>query len=461
MTSALRYFGTDGIRGRVGTEPMTEDFIRLLGRALARTLERARPMRVLIGQDTRESGPRLVRALAEGLAAEHCRVELCGVLPTPAISFLTRSRPEIDLGIVVSASHNPHYDNGIKLFDTLGGRLTEAREARIEEEIERLRSSAPAREQAPAGTIIAEDPKRYGEEYMLFCRETSPGWLHLDHWNIVLDCANGAGSDLVPDLLTRLGAHLTVIANTPNGRNINDGCGATCTEFILEKARQHHAGVGMTIDGDGDRLLMVDEKGELADGDDLLYVLACARQKADMPFGGVVGTEMTNLGLKQALQQRDIPFDSATVGDRHVMDLLCKRDWYLGGEPSGHIICRDLSPTGDALITALQVIQALTLMECTLHELRREVKKFPQITVNVACPQDWQPEETVAEATETVREELGSEGRVVVRRSGTEPLLRIMVEARTPEQAQVHAEQIAKIAKQAAARDLSGSSEST
>ena len=411
-------------------------------------------MRVLVGQDTRESGPRLAQAIADGLAAQNCHVELCGVLPTPALSHLTRSQPDMDLGIVISASHNPYHDNGVKLFDADGGKLTEATEAAIESELAQLQSGAAAA--TPIGTIRADAPERYGKEYMRFCRDTSAAWVELTDWNIVVDCANGAGGELVPRLLEDLGAHVTAVANQPNGRNINADCGATCPEFILRETKKHGADIGLALDGDGDRLLAVDEKGGLADGDDLLYVLAHARQKTDMLFdGGVVGTEMTNLGLEHALRRRGIPFDRATVGDRHVMRLLVQHDWFLGGEPSGHIICRDISPTGDALVTALQVLQALTLLQCSLHELREEIQKFPQAAVNVSCPVDWRPGEAIDTAAASAQTELGDNGRVVVRRSGTEPLLRIMVEARNETQARYYAEQIAGVAQHATQTGIS------
>ena len=422
-----RYFGTDGVRGRVGAPPMTPGFVRRLGRAAARALARnGRPPAVLIGGDTRESGPALAGALAAGLADAGARAVPGGVLPTPAAAWLAGRDPALDAAAVLSASHNPYQDNGIKLFGAGGDKLPDAAEAAVEAALEA--------EPEPAGPPPAPMPLRDEEArlaaYLAFCRATAPG-LDLSGRHLLVDCAHGAAHAAAPRLFRALGARVTAVGAAPDGRNINAGCGATCPEHAQAETRACGAELGLSLDGDGDRLLMIDEDGAVADGDDLLYVLARARQAAGTLGGGVAGTEMSNLGLERALAARGIPFARAAVGDRHVLALLRARGWRLGGETSGHVICRELAPAGDGLLTALQTLAALAALGQTLAAARAGLQKRPQAMLNVPRAEGGGEDGAAAAAAAAAdaRAQLGRRGRVLVRPSGTEPLLRIMVES--------------------------------
>ena len=419
-----RYFGTDGIRGRVGAAPMTPDFVRRLGRAAARALARGgRPPTVLIGGDTRESGPALAGALAAGLSDAGARAELGGILPTPAVAWLVGRDETLDAGAVVSASHNPYRDNGIKLLGADGGKLPDAAEAAVEAALETAADAAP-----PAPPAPLRDEAARLEAYLGFCRAAAPG-LDLSGRHFLIDCAHGAAHAAAPRLFRGLGARVTAVGAAPDGRNINAGCGATCPQYAQAETRACGAELGLSLDGDGDRLMMIDEDGAVADGDDLLFVLARARRAAGTLDGGVVGTEMSNLGLERALAGLGVPFARAAVGDRHVLAMLRARGWQLGGETSGHVICRELAPAGDGLLTALQTLAALAVLGQTLAAARAGLRKHPQAMVNVPRAGADAVRDAVEIAAADARAQLGGRGRVLVRPSGTEPLLRIMVES--------------------------------
>lgn len=419
-----RHFGTDGIRGRVGAAPMTPDFVRRLGRAAARALARGeRPPTVLIGGDTRESGPALAGALAAGLADAGARAELGGVLPTPAVAWLVGRDEALDAGAVVSASHNPYRDNGVKLLGADGGKLPDAAEAAVEAALAAEADAAP-----PAPPAPLRDEEARLTAYLGFCRAAAPD-LDLSGRHFLIDCAHGAAHAAAPRLFRALGARVTAVGAAPDGRNINAGCGATCPEYAQAETRACGAELGLSLDGDGDRLMMIDEDGAVADGDDLLFVLARARQRAGTLDGGVAGTEMSNLGLERALAGLGVPFARAAVGDRHVLALLRARGWQLGGETSGHVICRELAPAGDGLLTALQTLAALAVLGQTLAAARAGLRKHPQAMVNVPRAGADAARDAVETAAADARAQLGGRGRVLVRPSGTEPLLRIMVES--------------------------------
>lgn len=417
------YFGTDGIRGRVGISPMTPDFVLRLGWAIGRVLgQGSEAPQILVGKDTRRSGYMFESALEAGLSAAGVNVLLLGPQPTPAIAQLTR---ELDAcaGIVISASHNPHYDNGIKLFDADGAKLPDEIEHRIEAELEQSMDIDPRSLPGKARRI-----NDAGRHYLDFCKSTVPEGFHLDGLRLLVDCAHGAAYQLAPKLFEELGADVIAVGVEPNGTNINDGCGATCPEYVRAQTREHHATLGLAVDGDGDRLVMIDEDGGIVDGDDLLYVIARARQVQGTLNGGVAGTQMSNLGLEKALAALEVPFERAAVGDRYVQELLLARDWQLGGETSGHIICRDRACTGDAMVAALQTLEALQILDQPLCQARSDLRKYPQTMINVRCPRDRTPGPATDAAVQNARNELGEQGRVVLRPSGTEPVLRVMVE---------------------------------
>ena len=402
---------------------MTPDFVLRLGWAIGRVLGReSGTPQILIGKDTRRSGYMFESALEAGLSAAGVNVLLLGPQPTPAIAQLTR---ELDAcaGIVISASHNPHYDNGIKLFDTDGAKLPDEIEQRIEAELDKPMDIDP--QSLPGKARRIDDA---GRRYLDFCKSTVSEGFRLDGLRLLVDCAHGAAYQLAPKLFEELGADVVAVGVEPDGTNINDECGATCPEYVRAQARQNHATLGLAVDGDADRLIMVDEEGEIVDGDDLLYVIAHARQAQGSLHGGVVGTQMSNLGLEQALASLGIPFERAAVGDRYVQEQLLARDWQLGGETSGHIICRDRACTGDAMIAALQILEALHILDLPLCQARADLRKYPQTMINVHCPRDHAPGPATDAAVQNARDELGERGRVLLRPSGTEPVLRVMVE---------------------------------
>jgi phosphoglucosamine mutase len=421
-----RYFGTDGIRGRVGEGPINPEFVLKLGWAAGRVLGKAPGSKVLIGKDTRISGYLFESALEAGLVAAGMNTRLLGPMPTPGIAYLTRTLHAC-AGLVISASHNPHEDNGIKFFSGDGFKLPDEVEAEIEAEIDRPLTTVASAELGKAKRID-DAPGRYIE----FCKSTIPPLMQLADLKIVVDCAHGATYHVTPRVLDELGARVVAIGVSPDGLNINQGVGSTHMHAIREAVRQHGADLGIALDGDGDRVLMVDDTGAEVDGDELLYVIARSRHRGGMLRGAVVGTLMTNLGLEQALQAQGIGLVRTKVGDRHILERLRQEGWSLGGEPSGHIICLDRTTTGDGTVSALQVLAEMMRTGRSLRELKAGLTKVPQRLINVRLTRGSADAAMraplVQDAVRGVEAELGSVGRVLLRPSGTEPLLRVMVE---------------------------------
>lgn len=432
-----KYFGTDGVRGHVGDAPMTVDFTLKLASAAARVLAPAGG-HALIGKDTRLSGYMFESALEAGFVAAGVNVLLTGPMPTPGIAYLTRQMPNA-FGVVISASHNPYEDNGIKFFDGSGGKLSDELEERIEQEIER---GVATRHSNSLGRARRAD--NLLEKYQAFCESTVPGGLDLTGMKLVIDCANGAGFKVGPRLLAELGADVIPIGCSPNGRNINDGCGSTSPDLLQMTVSGVGAAAGIALDGDGDRLVMVDQLGRLLDGDQLLYIIARDRASRGELAGPVVGTVMSNLGLELALREQGIDFRRASVGDRYVLSMLKECGATLGGETSGHILCLDRATTGDALVCALQVLDVMRRTGHSLAQLAAGMARFPQVMLNVRVAQRFDPMAVpaVAAAVKQVEKQLNGEGRVVLRASGTEPLIRVMVEGREAEPVRACAEQI-------------------
>jgi len=454
-TGQRRYFGTDGMRGRVGEAPITPDVILKLGWAAGRTLTKGDGARgerpaVLIGKDTRISGYLLEATLEAGLSAAGVDVYLCGPLPTPAIAYLTRAL-RLSAGIVISASHNPFDDNGIKFFSGAGAKLPDDVELAIEREMERPLACAPSAELGKAFRV-ADAPGRYIE----FCKGTFPNELDLRGCRIVVDCANGAAYHVAPPVFHELGAEVIAVADEPNGTNINAGVGATHPSHLASQVRAHGADFGVALDGDGDRLVMADADGKLYDGDQLLYVIARDYQRRGVLAGGVVGTLMSNLGFEQALGHAGIRLLRSQVGDRYVLEEMVAQGWHLGGENSGHMICLDKHTTGDAIIAALAVLRALIEQKTSLADASAPVALFPQRLINVPVRRDWdwRTNAAVADAERSAISSLGSAGRVLLRPSGTEPVLRVMVEARERTLADLHAESLAHAIATAAGQRL-------
>ncbi len=423
--SSKRYFGTDGIRGQVGQWPITADFMLRLGRAAGRVLSGiAGDGSVLIGKDTRLSGYMFESALEAGLIAAGAGVRLLGPMPTPAVAQLTRDSGA-SAGIVISASHNPHHDNGIKFFSAQGAKLDDAVELAIEAAIEEEFSTVPAERLGKAVRMVDAS-----ERYLDFCRSTAPG-LSLAGLKIVVDCANGANYQLGPHLLESLGARVHAIAHEPDGLNINLDCGSTHPQALMREVVDQAADIGIAFDGDGDRVVFVDHLGRLVDGDDAIFLLACDWLASGRLRGPVVGTLMTNFGLELALRERGIAFARARVGDRYVHQMLIEREGMLGGEASGHILCLDRASTGDALVNALQVLDVLTRNRRSLADCLVDLQRFPQRTINVRVANGSKPAEHpgVLAARAEIERELGDRGRVVLRPSGTEPVVRVTVEA--------------------------------
>jgi phosphoglucosamine mutase len=417
------YFGTDGVRGRVGTAPMTVDFALRLASAAARVLAPGGG-RVLIGKDTRVSGYMFESALEAGFVAAGVDVMLIGPLPTPGIAYMTQ-RLGCCFGVVISASHNPYEDNGIKFFDATGSKLSD----RVEQEIESLLELAVVtRESQLLGKAIRIDRSR--TQYQDFCASTIPAGMNLKGFKIVIDCANGAGYKVAPRVLADLGAEIVPIGCSPNGRNINDGCGSTSPELLQLTVPGVRAQVGLALDGDGDRVVMVDELGRCVDGDQLLFILATARRSAGELKGPVVGTVMSNLGLEHVLAELGVEFLRAQVGDRNVLAMLNQTGGTLGGETSGHILCLDKTTTGDGLVSALQVLAVMKQTGSGLAELAAGMKKYPQVLLNVRIAKPFDPatEPIVSRVVEEVERRLKGRGRIVLRASGTEPVIRVMVE---------------------------------
>ena len=420
-----KHFGTDGIRGRVGQNKITPEFCLRLSWAIGKVFgQRDGRPHIVIGKDTRISGYMLESVLQSGFISAGADVSLLGPIPTPAIAYLTRT-VSADVGVVISASHNPFYDNGIKLFDGAGNKLDDALERQIEEMIE-----------AP---MVCEDSKHLGKakritdasgRYVEFCKNSAPKGFGLRGVKIVLDCAHGATYQVAPQVFAELGADVVTIAADPDGFNINRNCGSTHPEQLQQRVIEEAADIGIAFDGDGDRLVVVDAMGKLLDGDHLLYVITQNRLAREVMDGGVVGTVMSNLGLEHALKDLSVPFLRAPVGDRHIMEALHQRQWILGGEPSGHILTLDLCSTGDAIVAGLQVLLAMQDAEVSLHDLASQLSKAPQVLVNVVMdsPAEVSCHPQMLKITAKHEQGLGDRGRILVRPSGTEPLLRIMVE---------------------------------
>jgi len=423
---ARKYFGTDGMRGRVGVEPMTAATVMKLGWAAGKVLAREGNKDVLIGKDTRVSGYLFESALEAGLSSAGINLRLLGPMPTPAVAYLTRTF-RAAAGIVISASHNPYYDNGVKFFSAEGTKLPDETEQAIEDmmghEMETVDSADLGRAQR-----IDDAPGRYIE----FCKSTFPTGLRLDNMKIVVDSANGAAYHIAKGVFEELGANVVAVGADPDGLNINRDCGATSPDLLRAHVLMERADVGVALDGDADRLIMVDHRGEIVDGDELLYVLVKARLDAGEKVPGVSGTLMSNLGLEHGLRELGVEFVRAKVGDRYVLEELRKHNWMLGGESSGHIICLDRTTTGDGLVAALQILAYLQDSGEPLANLRAGMTRYPQVLVNVPISHrealNDNPE--VQEAVASAEAELGDTGRVLLRPSGTEPVVRVMVEGR-------------------------------
>lgn len=419
-----KYFGTDGIRGRVGVWPINAEFILKLGWAVGVVLARQGYGKVLIGKDTRISGYMFESVLEAGLSAAGIDTHLLGPMPTPAIAYLTRTL-RAQAGIVISASHNPYYDNGIKFFSAQGNKLPDEVELEIERQLEKPMTTVDSAQLGKALRIV-DAPGRYIE----FCKSTVASDITLAGLKIVVDCANGATYHIAPNVLRELGAEVIEIGVEPNGLNINLECGAMHPDIVRDYVLKEKADIGIALDGDGDRVILIDHQGNILDGDELLYIIVKHRQDLGVLKGGVVGTVMSNFGLEHALQELNIEFVRAPVGDRHVMLELAKRQWHLGGEPSGHIICSDAITTGDGIITALQVLSVMKHTHRKLADLKTGLHKFPQVLVNVKVTENSDPHHKprIQNAIKDVEKALGSNGRVLLRRSGTEQLIRVMVE---------------------------------
>ena len=419
-----RYFGTDGIRGKVGTAPITPDFMLKLGWAAGKVFAREGRSKIIIGKDTRISGYMFESALEAGLAAAGVDVLLLGPMPTPAIAYLTRTF-HCNAGIVISASHNPFYDNGIKFFSEQGTKLPDDIEHAIEAQMDMAMTTVESAELGKARRI--DDA---AGRYIEFCKGTVGSELNLRGLKIVVDCANGATYHIAPKVFRELGAEVIEVASSPDGLNINEDCGATSTRLMETVVVAEKADLGVALDGDGDRLIMVDHKGEQVDGDELLFIIAMELRRKGELEGGVVGTLMSNFGLERGLVKAEVPFVRANVGDRYVMAELAKNNWQLGGESSGHLICRHLTSTGDGVVAALQVLKAMAETDQSLHALKSAMNKMPQKMTNVRLTEKKDvislPE--VQAAVADVETRLGDRGRVLLRPSGTEPLVRVMVE---------------------------------
>jgi phosphoglucosamine mutase len=442
---ARKFFGTDGVRGRVGEHPMTVDFALRLASAAARVLA-PQGGTVLIGKDTRLSGYMFEAALEAGFVAAGVNVMLIGPLPTPGIAYLTR-RFECNFGVVISASHNLYDDNGIKFFDADGGKLSDDIEEAIEAELDK---GPITRSSVNLGRASRVDKSR--RFYQEFCADSLPRGVNLEGLKLVVDCANGAGYKVVPRTLADLGAEIIPIGCSPNGRNINDGCGSTSPELLQLTVPGVRAAAGIALDGDGDRLVMVDGLGRVVDGDQLIYIIASARKRAGTLKGPVVGTVMSNLGLEVALRKQGMAFQRAQVGDRYVLGALREGGGEVGGESSGHILLLDKTTTGDALMAALQVLAVMRETGQSLAELAAGMPRFPQHMINVKVAKRFDPS-TIPEVDDTVKkvsERLGEDGRVVLRASGTEPVIRVMVEAREEADTVRCAEEIAAVVRRVA-----------
>ncbi|MCI0508322.1 MAG: phosphoglucosamine mutase [Gammaproteobacteria bacterium] len=438
-----KFFGTDGIRGRVGEGVITPDFIMKLGWAVGRVLGdgNRRRNKVIIGKDTRISGYMFESALEAGLSAAGVDILLLGPMPTPGIAYLTRTL-HAQAGIVISASHNPYHDNGIKFFSAHGAKLSDEIELAIETEIGKQFTCVSSSKLGKAERIDDASGR-----YIEFCKSTVPLGMELKGMKIVVDCAHGATYQVAPCVFDELGADVTTIGTSPNGLNINAGVGSTQPEALQKAVVEQGADIGIALDGDGDRVLMVDNNGELVDGDELLFVIAMSRKRQAQLNGGVVGTVMSNLGLERALNDSGIAFKRAKVGDRYVMELLQQDGWHLGGEGSGHIICLDRTTTGDGIVSALQVLYAMQQTGQSLSEIKAGMRKYPQLLINVKVNGWVDPgsSSAIQSAVRNVEAKMGKRGRVLLRPSGTEPLVRVMVEGEDPSEVKQVASELAQV----------------
>lgn len=434
------FFGTDGIRGRVGQYPMTADVVLKLGWAAGKVLASKGNREVLIGKDTRISGYLFESALEAGLASAGINSRMLGPMPTPAVAYLT-STFRAAAGIVISASHNPFHDNGLKFFSTDGSKLPDDIELEIEA---MMRQEMTTVDSADLGRARRVDDA--AGRYIEFCKSTFPSSLRLDGMKIVVDAANGAAYHIAREVFDELGASVVSVGADPNGLNINKECGATAPDNLRAHVLLERADLGIALDGDGDRLIMVDHRGEIVDGDEILYVLAKVRHGDGTLKGGVVGTQMTNLALEHAFADLDIPFERAAVGDRFVMELLRAKGWELGGENSGHIICLDRVTTGDAIVAALAVLAVMRESGESLARLRSDMKLYPQVLLNVPVSEKVNLAEhsNIQLAVKQAETDLGNSGRVLLRPSGTEPLVRVMVEGKVANDVQQICERVAK-----------------
>ena len=438
-----KYFGTDGVRGKVGTYPITPDFALKLGWAAGKVLASQGSKMVLIGKDTRISGYMLESALEAGLAAAGLSAAFTGPMPTPAIAYLTRTF-RAEAGIVISASHNPYYDNGIKFFSAKGTKLPDEIEEAIEAMLEQPMDCVESAELGKASRI-----NDAAGRYIEFCKGTFPAYLGLEGYKIVVDCANGATYHIAPNVLRELGAEVIEIGTDPNGLNINEKCGATDVTALQAKVVEMKADVGLAYDGDGDRIMMVDHLGNKVDGDQILFIIAREALRSGQLKGGVVGTLMSNMSLEIALKMLGVPFLRANVGDRYVLEKMVENDWTLGGENSGHIIIADKNTTGDGIVASLAVLAAMAQHKLSLNELASAVKLFPQVLINVRFAGGENPLESdaVKSVAADVEKRLEGKGRILLRKSGTEPLIRVMVECQDAALAQQCAEEIAEAVK--------------
>ena len=445
VKNGRKYFGTDGIRGRVGEPPITAEFCLRLGWAVGKVFAAEGSPLVLIGKDTRISGYMIESVLEAGLVSAGADVRLLTPIPTPAVAYLTRTF-RAGAGIVISASHNPYEDNGIKFFDSRGHKLPDEIELAIEERIGQPMKTVRSSE---LGKVVLLDDAR--GRYIEFCKSTVSRQFQLRDMKVVLDCANGATYAVAPSVFSELGAEVVLLAADPDGMNINHGCGSTHPEVMAEKVVEVGADVGIAFDGDGDRVVMADHHGNLVDGDELLYVIARHAARDGRLKGGVVGTSMSNLGLERALDNAGIPFVRTDVGDRFIIEAMRRLDWGLGGESSGHIVCSPLTTTGDGIIATLQVLVAMIANDKSLKSLTSGMVRLPQAVINVGCNDPAAATEcsNVSAAVGDVEGRLAGRGRVLLRPSGTEPVVRVMVEGEDADEVAGHAQALAQVVRSA------------
>ncbi|SHO55293.1 phosphoglucosamine mutase [Vibrio quintilis] len=441
MSDQRQYFGTDGVRGKVGQFPITPDFVMKLGWAAGRVLAKQGSKKVIIGKDTRISGYMLESALEAGLAAAGLQATFTGPMPTPAVAYLTQTF-RAEAGIVISASHNPYDDNGIKFFSSEGQKLPDSIELEIEQELSKEIECVPSAQLGKAARL-----NDAAGRYIEFCKSTFPSEYSLTGLKIVVDCAHGATYHIAPNVFQELGAEVVAIGVEPNGLNINDKVGATDIRQLQARVLEENAHLGLAFDGDGDRIIMVDEKGRKVDGDQIAYMIARDLKRKGQLHGGVVGTLMSNLGMEVGLKELGIPFVRAAVGDRYVMDKLLENEWKIGAENSGHVILLDKVTTGDAIVASLQVLAALVDSHKSLSELSDGMRLFPQVLKNISFQGEVNPLEApdVKNIVLVIEKELGDKGRVLLRKSGTEPLLRVMVEGEDKEQVELSAQRIVDV----------------